>query len=262
MDPIEMHEIPVEIKDKLSITNISFPKQGCTSDVGIVEAYGNKYVLKRAKEKLYRQWLEKEAEVLQLLSGTALPVPKIHQHIVDEKNDQSWIVMNYIEGISLGEALQQSHTENDRLDLIYQYGKILKKLHETPCPIELIKQKSWLEDMLEQSQFNLDHYEVDGNQRLLDELRETKPKDYPQSFIHGDFTIDNVLVRDGKVVGIIDWSGGAYGDPRYDAALAIRPKPKAFENEEDKNVFFQGYGERIIDEWEYEYFEQGLYEFF
>lgn len=64
------------------------------------------------------------------------------------------------------------------------------------------------------------------------------------------------------VTGVIDWSGGAHGDPRYDLSLAIRPKPNAFESERDKQIFFKGYRGKMIDDDVYDYFVNGLYEFF
>lgn len=75
-------------------------------------------------------------------------------------------------------------------------------------------------------------------------------------------TIDNVLVNKGRIVGVIDWSGAAFGDPRYDVALAIRPKYNAFDNEKDKKIFFEGYGKLKITDDEYNYFEDGIYNFF
>ncbi len=70
------------------------------------------------------------------------------------------------------------------------------------------------------------------------------------------------MVSNGSITGVIDWSGGAYGDPRYDVSLAIRPKPNVFVNERDKQIFFEGYGGTIIDKDDYNYFANGLYEFF
>lgn len=92
--------------------------------------------------------------------------------------------------------------------------------------------------------------------------RESYWKEFTQTFIHGDFTIDNVLVSNAVVTGIIDWAGGVYGDPRYDVSLAIRPKLNAFETGRDIQIFFEGYGQKIIDEEDYNYFANGLYEFF
>ncbi|MGV3465266.1 MAG: aminoglycoside phosphotransferase family protein, partial [Heyndrickxia sp.] len=62
--------------------------------------------------------------------------------------------------------------------------------------------------------------------------------------------------------GIVDWCGGAYGDPRYDLSLAIRPKPNLFEDEIDREIFFEGYGGKILNNKEYDYFVNGLNEFF
>lgn len=36
------------------------------------------------------------------------------------------------------------------------------------------------------------------------------------AIVHWDFTPDNVLVRDGRVTGVIDWEGARAGDPRFD----------------------------------------------
>lgn len=93
-------------------------------------------------------------------------------------------------------------------------------------------------------------------------MKEIRPKRIDSTLIHGDFTIDNVLVNDSNIVGIIDWSGAGFGDPRYDVALAIRPKHNAFENEQDKEIFFNAYGTLRLNDEEYNYFENGLYQFF
>jgi aminoglycoside phosphotransferase (APT) family kinase protein len=36
------------------------------------------------------------------------------------------------------------------------------------------------------------------------------------AIVHWDFTPDNVLVRDGRVTGVIDWEGVRPGDPGFD----------------------------------------------
>jgi aminoglycoside phosphotransferase (APT) family kinase protein len=37
-----------------------------------------------------------------------------------------------------------------------------------------------------------------------------------EAIVHWDFTPDNVLTRDGRVTGVIDWEGARPGDPRFD----------------------------------------------
>jgi aminoglycoside phosphotransferase (APT) family kinase protein len=90
--------------------------------------------------------------------------------------------------------------------------------------------------------------------------RQSPPAVSPR-LIHGDFALDNVLIRDGAVSGIVDWAWGAVGDPRYDLALAIRPKIGVFQTPEDRESFFSGYGTTGLSQEEYEYFV-ALYEFF
>jgi len=117
--------------------------------------------------------------------------------------------------------------------------------------------------MLEQAEYNLHHYTVDGSAAQLAELRQHRPRPVPVTLIHGDFTVDNVLIKDRKVIGVIDWMGGGMGDPRYDLALAIRPKSSGlFHEPQDRAAFFEGYGELVtLHESEYSYFVT-LYEFF
>lgn len=82
-------------------------------------------------------------------------------------------------------------------------------------------------------------------------------------FIHGDYTIDNVMFYGGEVSGVIDWGSGAISDLRYDVALAIRPKDGVFQNSEDVEYFYEGYGGNGNTQKEFDYFQSGgLYDFF
>jgi aminoglycoside phosphotransferase len=92
--------------------------------------------------------------------------------------------------------------------------------------------------MLRRAEFNLKHYSVDGTPELLEELKAKRPLPVKNTLIYGDFTNDNVIFRNGKVTSVIDWSGGVFGDPRYDLSLAIRPKPNAIETNSEIDVFF------------------------
>lgn len=264
LQPIQIGEIPTEILEYVkNINSIQFPRQGYTSDVGILESNQGIYVLKRAKGELFCSWLNKEASVLDCLSNeTNLPVPKAMKFVKQKQYDQCWVLMEYIEGETLRTAISNQKNKNKRRELIFHFGNILSKIHSTPCPDRLKSERPWIDDMLLHAEYNLNHYKVDGNKALLDKIKTNKPSMAKQALIHGDFTIDNVLVSNGVISGIIDWSGGANGDPRYDLSLAIRPKPNLFENNLDREIFFEGYGEKILNNKEYDYFANGLNEFF
>lgn len=258
MQPIRINEIPIQIKDFAgTINSITFPRQGYTSDVGIIESQSGFYALKRTKGLLNNTSLKREAAVLTHLAGTQLPVPTVHQFIAQENTNQSWALFELIEGQTLRAALSNEASEEKRLEMIFNFGKALAQIHSTFCPTEVTYKKHWLDEMLEQAACNLKTSAVDGDAELLKHLNANKPAAFKQTLIHGDFTIDNVLVHHGKVSGIIDWGGGSFGDPRYDVSIAVRPKPNAFEKESDKQLFFEGYGERNINDREYNYFVKG-----
>ena len=264
MQPIHIDEIPIEITEYLNkINSIRFPRQGYTSDVGLIENNQGCYALKRTKGELFCSWLNREISVLNCLTNqTKLPVPKVKKFVEQENQRQSWALLEFLEGETLRTALFTEKNNEKRQEMIFNFGAFLCQIHNTPCPKELIYEQKWIDQMLYQAEYHLENYKVDGNEKLLNIIKTNKPNDYKQTLIHGDFTIDNVLVSNGVITGVIDWGSGAYGDPRYDVSLAIRPKPNAFEKEIDRVIFFEGYGEKIIDDNVYDYFVNGLYEFF
>ncbi|WP_107838869.1 phosphotransferase family protein [Metasolibacillus meyeri] len=264
MQPIKEEEIPNEIQDYLkNIHAMRFPKQGYTSNVAIIENDHRSYVLKRAKGELFSSWLNKEVAVInRLTSETKLPIPKVAFSIEQKSKNEAWALIEFLPGETIRSALSNEKNMEKRQEILFNFGQILHQIHATPCPNELMAQQPWLPKMLEQAQYNLENYEVDGTKELLEKIQVNKPSSIKQTLIHGDFTVDNVLVENGVITGVIDWSGGIFGDPRYDLSLAIRPKPNIFENDIDKQIFFEGYGEKIIDNDLYNYFANGLYEFF
>ncbi|MFB7142246.1 aminoglycoside phosphotransferase family protein [Gottfriedia sp. NPDC056225] len=262
MEPIRLKEIPNGIRNIVGdIIEIEFPRQGHTSNVGIIKTTEGYYVLKRTKGVQYSSLLTKEVQVLNQLSHTELSIPKVYKYIEDKNENYLWTIMEYIGGETLRSYLSIENTQIKRYEAIYNFGKTLSKIHSTICPNSLINNKLWLDDQLIQAEYNLKNYKVDGTFKLLNRLKENKPRTVNQTLIHGDFTIDNVLVKNGEITGIIDWGGGAYGDPRYDVSLAIRPNPNIFENKAEVTIFFEGYGNGLISDEEYQYFV-GIYEFF
>ncbi len=72
MHPIIVEEISHSIKKYVKqIEKVTFPKQGCTSDVGILHTAKGKYVLKRTKGEKYRKWLYREYYVLKNIRALA-----------------------------------------------------------------------------------------------------------------------------------------------------------------------------------------------
>ncbi|QFF99187.1 aminoglycoside phosphotransferase family protein [Psychrobacillus glaciei] len=241
------------------VHSFSFPKrQGATSEVIFLHTDNGQFVCKVAQTSLYREWLLEEARIMKHWNEeTNLPIPTFYQFV--ENNDESYLLMSLENGIPLREALLKVESDKERYDLLECFGALLKQLHETKPPTSWVTKESWLDEQLEKATYNLQNYDVDGDQPLLDNLKRHKPVPFEQTLIHGDCTIDNILVSNGRVRTFIDLAGSAFGDPRYDIALAIR---SIRNNEKMLNAFYKGYGLRTITKEEFDYFDGGLYEFF
>lgn len=248
----KIEEIIGEVKE---ITLLD--EQGCTSEVRKITTPLGTYLMKSAFRERYREWLKKEAEVLKSLKNKhIIPVPQYYNYIEDIKSNH--VIMSFENGISLTSALKKADYE-EKISLIKSFGQLLNQLHETKLIEELYKSENWLEDQLNRAEQYLEIGDVDGSKELLNKLKNTIPKSVKQTMIHGDCTTDNVLVIDGSVRLFIDVADMTVGDPRYDVSLAIR---KLRNEEEFIKAFYSGYTRYKVSIEEYQYFNEGLYEFF
>ncbi|WML48800.1 phosphotransferase [Neobacillus sp. PS3-34] len=233
-------------------------EQGCTSEVLQIHTDGGSYFLKSSFKEKYRKWLKAEALVLEKLNGKNLiPVPKYYGFI--EGNNSSHIIMSFEKGITLTSALRKAKTQKEKRKLITSFGKFLYQLHETTIIESLKHENDWLEEQLVRAEGYVKNGQAEGSLQLLEKLKSAKPLPVQQTLIHGDCTTDNVLVMDGEVSLFIDVAGITVGDPRYDISLAIRSFVK---NDEYKKSFYEGYQLYTVSIEEFQYFDEGLYEFF
>lgn len=73
---------------------------------------------------------------------------------------------------------------------------------------------------------------------LLDWLEQNAPAQFARaSLVHGDFGVHNLLVKDGKIAGVLDWEYWHLGDPSEDLVYARR----FVEGVGDWNLFLDTY---------------------
>jgi aminoglycoside phosphotransferase (APT) family kinase protein len=257
---------PQEIHTLLGpIRGLDYPVQGETSDVVFVESAHGSLVIKRAYQQPYSDWLRREYHVLRALAAaTALPIPRVYTSVEQHtsEGDEHWLVMARLAGQPLQLVLRSEPDPSVRRRLFRGFGEVLGSIHRcSPPPILATLDQPWLDSMLRRAADYLQHYPVDGTPALLRGLEQHRPQPITPTLIHGDYMLDNVLVTDGSISGVIDWAGGAVGDPRYDLALATQPRPEAFQSSADLEAFYDGYEGLPITAEEAGYFV-GLYEFF
>lgn len=256
----DIQTLPDEIYSFLGpIQQFAYPPQGDTSIVAVVDAAHGRYVVKRSRGEQFSSWIQREYTALQTLIQSPLPTPYPHVFVQREVADEieAWLVMSYLFGDPVIVAVEHESEPEARVRILRAFGNALSTIHRYAVSADLYSPCN-----LAEAKNNLLHYSTEGSAELLAYLQQHQPVPVPFTFIHGDFTVDNVLISEGKVTGIIDWAGGGIGDPRYDLALAIRPKKTGlFQTLQDRQAFFEGYGLSDLSEADYEYFIS-LYEFF
>ena len=218
-------------------------------------------VIKRCRNPIYLEWLAREHRVLRALAGAPLPIPRVLGYVqVDRKGEagEAWLVMSQLEGRPLWNEMLHANSQR-RAQLLKRVGELLKQLHTTPVPISLRSERSWVDRMLAEARENL--VWCDGTVELLGDLHQRRPEPVAEVLIHGDLALDNVLVAADDAMSLIDWSGGAQGDPRCDIALALQTEPEIELGEIEVAAFFEGYRGVPIDRATRRWFED-LYEFF
>lgn len=156
-----------------------------------------------------QRWLREVAADL----GISVPVP-VAVGVPSELFPWPWSVVEWIEGTT-AEPGPLSAREGERL------GQILRRLHR-PAPADaptnpyrggaLATRASVVEERLERL----------GLRALLplwEEARAAPPAE-AVVWLHGDLHPRNVLVRDGALVGLIDWGDMTGGDAATDLACA------------------------------------------
>jgi len=59
-----------------------------------------------------------------------------------------------------------------------------------------------------------------GADELAERLAGTVPAGTRAAIVHGDYRLDNVIVRDGRIAAILDWEMSTLGDPLTDLGIA------------------------------------------
>lgn len=142
---------------------------------------------------------ENEKKIYNWLKGK-LPVPEVLIYI--KENDLYYMVLSEIDGENLSETMDLS--DKDRVTL---FARGLKKIHSidiSDCPIE-----HTTDDLIEKIKYSLYNgiygarVNIERTFEKLDEYKLDTP-DFEPVFIHGDYAMVNVMVKDNKISGFID----------------------------------------------------------
>jgi hygromycin-B 4-O-kinase len=234
-----------------SARNIKELHGGLVSQTFYFEADNNHYVIQIGnREEIYK----KEKWVYTFLKQT-IPVRNVLQVGVMEDHDTAYSISEYIEGSKVFDLnsqelfdiafdLMRKLERLESVDVSNQqgYGRYDDKGHAAfPTWIDFIK-AIFNKDIYDWGALESKGLDTEVVNKAMKEIDSyigsiTLEK---KNLVHGDLGSFNVLAKDGKVTGVIDWSLSMYGDHLYDKANIL------FWNENKLQPFIQKITKKYI----------------
>lgn len=166
-----------------------------------------------------------EAPNIRFLSQqTSIPIPTI---IIDweEENGRYFLFTERIQGQSL-DAAWPTMTTVDKERVAMQTAEYILQLRKLQSPqMQSLDEQPVYSAFLFPNGYGVPHGPLSSDDELWNEmdkalgkvpikarqrLRERMPPASPFTFTHGDLTNSNIMVKEGNLVGILDWEASGY----------------------------------------------------
>ena len=168
--------------------------------------------------------VDREYKVITALYETDVPVPKTYGLCEDDDvAGTAFFVMDFLDGDLFWDPMIPSMTNKDRTEIYKNKNKTLAKLHSVDY------KKIGLEDYGKPGNYvarqvsrwskqyrasETDNIEAMNN--LIDWLPKNIPDDDETTIVHGDYRLDNMILKNNEVIGILDWELSTLGHPIAD----------------------------------------------
>jgi aminoglycoside phosphotransferase (APT) family kinase protein len=265
VENIIVNKLFEDILEEQNITNVIPIEAGCRTTNYIIETnkFKEKYILKIffPTEQNYKR----EIKLLtKLKEYGCVPVPKIYK-LSRHKDikDREYAIYEYIEGKTIGQAIREGYKLEE--NFVREVARSLAKIHSYKfdkvgfldenlkiregLPPLISWYQNFIEDMAKKrlGKIIVDKIicTVKKNEKALAEL------DNNARLVHGDFQGTNIIIKDRKLVGILDWEFVMAGHPLGDIGQFFRYEEyfdkgliEAFKDEYDKVSDY-----KLIDNW-------------
>lgn len=164
-----------------------------------------------------------EADALRIAENHGVPVPHVYK-VETDPDGLRHIWMDYIPGNTLGK-IWDSLSEDEKKDIAKQLRAILEHMRSIPPPEAhigscegrgVIDMRRYATEECppcrDEKEFNdfLLSGILDGLPNMRSGLTQRLRTDHRVVFTHGDFRPSNIMVRDGKVVALLDFEAAGW----------------------------------------------------
>jgi len=215
------------VKDSGNIEKIEQFKGGQSNPTYKISTENNAYVLRsKPPGKLLPKAhaVDREYKVITALYETDVPVPKTYGLCEDDSVvGTPFFLMEYVDGTVYWDHMLPKCSPEERALIYKNKNKVIAKLHSVDY------KKIGLEDYGKPGNYvarqvsrwskqyrasETDNIEAMNN--LIDWLPKNIPDDDETTIVHGDYRLDNMILKNNEVVGILDWELSTLGHPIAD----------------------------------------------
>ena len=195
--------------ESATMTSITFERAGGTQESVILRQVGDVDLAADSDTA------ENESRVLDALRGTGLPVHRtIHVDRSCRLLPRPFLVVTFLQG-------EPDYGPSDRIGAALQMAAFLARLHAVDTGCGDLAAVPRRDGPLDGSPDRCDGLPgiFRGAYDVLEAIQ-PPPARNSEALLHGDLWAGNVLWRDGRLSGVVDWEDAAVGDPLADLAIA------------------------------------------
>lgn len=155
-------------------------------------------------------------------------------------NNKNYIVLEKVDGERLSDIFKTNINDKDKEIYLYNYGKELANIHNLKIKNARNAKLRVINDYPKLENYSNIPEELEI---YINYLKDNNCLKNYNTFIHGDFHYANILWKDFKPTGLLDWEYSGYGFKEQDIAWAciLRPTQYFMDNLNSIQVFLKGY---------------------
>lgn len=165
---------------------------------------------------MFRQIDLKKIELHNHILNNKVPTNDLISYGVCNNNRKFYILFSWINGTDLSKIVLE-FSDNKQYELGLNAGQLLKRIHDIKSTNTYVNNDDRIKYLLNKYENNVLYFEKYPFLETFLSLIKTAHGNncYRFSFLHGDYSIYNMVFSDGKIA-VIDWVYGSFGDPWED----------------------------------------------